>query len=133
MLHNPSVLMTYGNSLAALGRVGADVLRRTAGPCILPQVLEPVFARSHSAPGVLLPSEELMLGGVLHSFLETFERVSAGEEVDADLDNTTLIARGLRAASDEFLKLLVVANSGARRGRDLLEELRQRRHGPSQY
>ena len=74
-----------------------------------------------------------MLGGVLHSFLETFERVSAGEEVDADLDNTTLIARGLRAASDEFLKQLVVANSGARRGRDLLEERLQRRHGPSQY
>jgi hypothetical protein len=119
--------------LSLLGSVAADVLRRTAGPCVIPQVFEPVFARSQMTPDVLLPSDELMLGGVLHAFLETFDRVDAGEEVEAELDNSALLSRGLRAAGEEFVRQLETADSRARRGRELLEERLQRRGARPRY
>ena len=50
LVHNPNVLMTYGNSRMALGRVAAGVLRKTAGPCVIREVLEPLAFASAGRP-----------------------------------------------------------------------------------
>lgn len=102
LLHVPTVQMAKRDSRFELGRTAADVLRRTAGPCVIRDVFYPVL-RSATAPGPFEPSEELMLGGVLHQHFEAFERADAGEELAPEEDPNVLVERGIRAAHDDLV------------------------------
>jgi hypothetical protein len=123
LLINASVQMAYGNPRIVLGRVAADVLRRTAGPCMIRQVFDPIALSSGMADqDVVAPPEELVLGGVLHAFLEAFERADAGEDPERLEGNNDLIRRGVRAAYDDLSNALGISLSRAQRGREQFEE-----------
>jgi hypothetical protein len=123
LLHSATVQMAFGNPRFVLGREAASVLRRLAGPCVIQDVI--VFAPLLVAPAraeALQPSEELMLGGVLHAHLEAFQRADAGQDIGREEDVNTLLVRGIRAAHDDFVDGLDRAAARARRARDFLEE-----------
>jgi hypothetical protein len=121
LLHAPSVQMAYRNSRRDLGRAAASILRRTAGPCVLRDVLYPVY-RSETAAARVQPSEEHMLGAVLHAHYEAFERAEAGEEVGPDEDTSALVGRGIRAAYDEHIDELENRLTEARHARETLDQ-----------
>jgi hypothetical protein len=121
LLHSPTVEMAYRNSRSDLGRAAAGVLRRTAGPCVIRDVFDPV-ARSTSAGDLLLPSEEVLLGGVLHAFFDAFERADTGEEIAPEEDVNALVARGIRAVHDDFVAELEQRVGEAQQARGRLEE-----------
>jgi hypothetical protein len=129
VVHVPTVQMAYGNPRFVLGQAAASVLRRFGGPCTIQDVFEQVLA-GPTAPDALQPPEELLLGGVVHAYLEAFERADTNQAVEADEDTTALVVRGIRAAYDDFLADLDQTTERARRARDLLEEhLRRNGYG----
>ena len=128
LVHAPTVQMAFGNPRFVLGRAAASVVRsRFGGPCTIRDILDPVLA-GPAPPDALQPPEELLLGGVLHAYLEAFERADANQAVEADEDTNALVVRGIRAAYDDFLADLDQAAVSARGARELLEE-QLRRNG----
>jgi hypothetical protein len=121
LLHNPTVEMAYRNSRSDLGRAAAGVLRRTAGPCVIRDLFYPIL-RSERPQDGLYPSEELMLGGVLDAYFDAFERADAGEELGPEDEIDALVARGIRAAHDDFVGELETRLGQAQHARDRLEE-----------
>jgi hypothetical protein len=94
--------MAKRESRFELGRTAADVLRRTAGPCVIRDIFYPVLG-SARPPDPFEPSEELMLGVVLREHFEAFERADAGEELTPDEETNALVERGIRAAHDDLV------------------------------
>jgi hypothetical protein len=121
LVHTPTVVMAYGNPLFVLGRAAASVLRRSGGPCTIRDVFEPVLAAPRPTQAVQPPAE-LMLGGVLHAYFEAFERADTGEDVGREGDINALVARGIRAAHDDYLARANSAVAQARQSREALEE-----------
>jgi hypothetical protein len=121
LLHAATVQMAFGNPRFVLGRAAASVLRRLAGPCVIQDVFAPLMAAPAPTDAVQ-PSEELMLGGILHAHLEAFQRADAGQDIGREEDVNALLVRGIRAAHDDFLAGLDRAAAGARRARGFLEE-----------
>jgi len=124
LLQVPTVQMAYRDSRFELGKAAAGVLRRIAGPCVIRDVFYPVMDLT-IAPDALRPSEELMLGGVLHEHFEALERADAGEELAPEEDTDALLERGIRAAHDDFLAELEKQIGGARQARAQLDERRR--------
>lgn len=121
LLHSATVEMAYRNERSDLGRAAASVLRRRAGPCVIGDVLYP-SVRSGTRREGRHPPEELMLGGVLDAYFEVFERADAGEDVGPEEDIDALVARGIRAAHDDFVRELERRLTEARETRDRLEK-----------
>jgi hypothetical protein len=132
LAHNPTVQMSYRNPLGILGRAAAGVLRRTSGPCVIRDlVVQPVMTQRGSPSDAFGPPQELLLGGVLHAYLEAFERADAGDESARGAGTDALVARGLRAAHEDFAATLQEAAAGAERALASLEERQARRdNGP---
>jgi hypothetical protein len=122
LAHNATVRMSYRNPLIVLGRAAAGVLRRTLGPCVIRDVFEPVRAAGASPADGLEPPPELLLGGVMHAYLEAFELADAGDASAREADVDALVIRGLRAAHEDFAITLQKAVAGAERAREAFEE-----------
>jgi hypothetical protein len=122
LAHNATVQMTSRRSLIGLGRVAAGVLRRTAGPCAIRDLVGPVGATGTSPADALEPPPELLLGGVMQAYLEAFERADAGDERTHEMDIDALLVRGSRAAHEDFVTTLRKSLAGAERARDLFED-----------
>jgi hypothetical protein len=120
LVHYPTVDMAYPNSRADIGRVAAGILRRNSGPCVIRDIFYPVVRLEKLV--ATRPSDEDLLGGVLHEYFQAFERADAGEEVGAEEDMNALVASGIRAANDEFLANLEARLTDAREARQDLEE-----------
>jgi hypothetical protein len=121
LAHDPNVLMTYRNSRMALGAVAAGVLRRAAGPCVIRDVFEPIRRAGETQSGVHPPAA-LLLGGVVEAYLDAFEGADAGDESVDELDTDALVARGMRAAYDDFVAELENAAALGARARTLFGE-----------
>lgn len=134
LVHNPNVLMTYGNSRMALGRVAAGVLRKTAGPCVIREVLEPLAFASAGSSGAAEPEPpaELMLGGVVEAHLDALRRVDAGDEAALEADADALVRQGLRAAHADHAATLAQAAEHAARALTAFDE-RLRDQGHAQH
>jgi hypothetical protein len=85
-------------------------------------------AAPEPAEDAVEPPIELMVGGIVHAYLDAFERAVAGQEIGPDDDHDGLLVRGIRDAHDDFLAHLDRAVADARRATALLEE-RLRRDG----
>jgi hypothetical protein len=129
LVHNPTVLMTYGNSRIALGKAAAGVLRRTEGPCVLRDVFEPLVGAAAPSSDVLEPSPELLLGGVVEAYLDAFDRADEGDPSVREESIDALFRRGLRAAHEDFTAALEDAAVQAGRARALFEERLNRDDG----
>ena len=126
--------MTYGNSRMALGHVAAGVLRKTAGPCVIREVLEPLAFASAGSSGAAEPEPpaELMLGGVVEAHLDALRRVDAGDEAALEADADALVRQGLRAAHADHAATLAQAAEHAARALTAFDE-RLRDQGHAQH
>jgi hypothetical protein len=126
IVHNPTVQMTYRDSRWALGKAAASVLRRTEGPCMVSDVLDPVVRATDGPSDAFDPPTELLLGGVVEAYLDAFERADAGDRAVLEEDTNALMVRGIRAAHDDFVAALEDASSRAAQARARLDERLQR-------
>jgi hypothetical protein len=128
LLHTPAVAMTASNSRLNLGKVAYDVVRRKLGPCVVRDVFE---LTSKTAPALVEPPPELLLGGVLDAYFTAFKRAERGEAQQAPDDIDALVARGLIAAHDDFLSGMGQALADGRQARgQLVERLRRDGYRP---
>jgi hypothetical protein len=127
LAHNPTVTMAFGHPISILGLNAYNVLGQVATQCAMSELIWPFPLPVEMRERYPWPPEELVLGGILHQYLEAFERADAGEDAPGA---EALVERGLRQALSVHLDDLRTALKSAEEIDDILKEgLRFEREG----